>query len=54
MAINVIDSIDVEWTSNFPEAWLYLWCDEQRSPDEGTLTYTCMTPLSSLSQHTTS
>jgi hypothetical protein len=47
LAINVLDSIDVEWSSNFPEAWLYLWCDEHRPSDDSTITYECTTPLPS-------
>jgi hypothetical protein len=45
LAINVLDSIDVEWSSDFPEAWLYLWCDEHRPSDDSTITYECTTPL---------
>jgi hypothetical protein len=47
LGINVLDSIDVEWSSNFAEAWLYLWCDEHRPSDDGTLTYECTTLLPS-------
>jgi hypothetical protein len=47
LAVNVLDSIDVEWSSNFPEAWLYLWCDEHRPSDDSTITYECTTPLPS-------
>jgi hypothetical protein len=25
--VNVIDTVVVEWTSNFKDTWLWLWCD---------------------------
>lgn len=28
LTINVLDTVDVEWTSNYGQTWLYLWCDE--------------------------
>jgi hypothetical protein len=27
LTINVFDTVNVEWESNYDRAWLYLWCD---------------------------
>lgn len=42
LTINVLDTVDVEWASNYGQTWLYLWCDEYKDSDNGKLaTYLC-------------
>ena len=42
LTINVLDTVDVEWTSNYGQTWLYLWCDEYNPEDDGKMvTYRC-------------
>ncbi|KAF9695982.1 hypothetical protein EKO04_006043 [Ascochyta lentis] len=35
LTINVLDTVDVEWDSNYGQTWLYLWCDEYKPEDNG-------------------
>lgn len=35
LTINVLDTIDAEWKSNYDQTWLYLWCDEYKPEDDG-------------------
>ena len=42
MTINVLDTVDIEWNSNYGQTWLYLWCDEYKPEDDGKkVTYRC-------------
>ena len=42
LTINVLDTVDVEWVSNYGQTWLYLWCDEYKPEDDGKkVTYRC-------------
>lgn len=42
LTINVLDTVDIEWNSNYGQTWLYLWCDEYKPEDEGKkVTYRC-------------
>ncbi|KAH6615005.1 hypothetical protein C7974DRAFT_379896 [Boeremia exigua] len=35
LTINVLDTVKVEWVSNYAQTWLYLWCDEYKAEDGG-------------------
>ena len=42
LTINVLDTVNVEWNSNYGQTWLYLWCDEYKPEDDGKMvTYRC-------------
>ena len=42
LTINVLDTVDVEWNSNYGQTWLVLWCDEYKPEDDGKMvTYKC-------------
>jgi hypothetical protein len=42
LTINVLDTVDVEWNSNYGQTWLVLWCDEYKPEDDGKMvTYRC-------------
>jgi hypothetical protein len=42
LTINVLDTVDVEWNSNYGQTWLVLWCDEYKPEDGGKMvTYKC-------------
>lgn len=42
LTINVLDTVDIEWNSNYGQTWLTLWCDEYKPEDGGKkVTYKC-------------
>ena len=42
LTINILDTVDIEWASNYGQTWLTLWCDEYKPEDGGKkVTYRC-------------